>query len=218
MFYEPDKNNHGLAHTPFKSCVVPRPIGWISTLSRSGKVNLSPYSQSNILSYSPGYVMFSGGTQHPDSRRKNSVVNAEETGEFVYNMATYNLRAAVSLSASITDDNVDELAAAGLTAAPCRLIKPPRVLESPVNIECSYYTTLVLPGNDISTTHYMVVGRVVGIHIDDAYLTSDGKIDILKIRPLARLGYLDYTSVESIFPIDGLEEPAEYRRKGLSGG
>ena len=82
MFYEPDKKDHGLPYTPFKSCIVPRPIGWISTLSRAGRVNLAPFSQSNIISFNPGFVMFSAGGQHPDGHRKDSVVNAEETGEF----------------------------------------------------------------------------------------------------------------------------------------
>ncbi len=218
MFYEPDKKNHGLRYTPFKSCVVPRPIGWISTKSRSGRVNLAPFSQSNILSYEPGFVMFSAGGQHPDGHRKDSVINAEETGEFVFNMATYELREAVSLTASIIDSSVDEMAAAGLTPAPCRLVKPPRVLESPVNIECKYYTTVVLPGHDWTTNHYMVIGRVLGIHIKDDCITPEGKIDILKIRPLARLGYLDYTSVESLFPIEAHEKAPAYRVRGLSGG
>lgn len=218
MFYEPDKKNHGLPYTPFKSCVVPRPIGWISTRSRAGRVNLAPYSLSNIIGFNPGYVMFSGGGQHPDGHRKDSVINAEETGEFVYNMATYDLREAVSLTGSIIDSSVDEMAAAGLTPAPSRLVTPPRVLESPINIECKYYTTVVLPGHDCTTSHYMVIGRVVGIHIKDDCITEEGKIDILKIRPLARLGYLDYTSVESIFPIAPREEMPEHRIRGLSGG
>ena len=218
MFYEPDKKNHGLRYTPFKSCVVPRPIGWISTCSRAGRVNLAPYSQSNILSYEPGFVMFSAGAQHPDGHRKDSVINAEETGEFVFNMATYDLRDAVSLTASIIDSSIDEMSAAGLTAAPSRLVKPPRVLESPINIECKYYTTVVLPGHDWTTNHYMVIGRVLGIHIKDDCITPEGKIDILKIRPLARLGYLDYTSVESIFPIEPAETAPAFRVRGLSGG
>ena len=218
MFYEPDKRDHGLAYTPFKSCIVPRPIGWISTLSKSGRVNLAPFSQSNIISYEPGFVMFSGGGQHPDGHRKDSVINAEETGEFVYNMATYDLRHAVSQTANIIDSSVDEMAAVGLTPAASRLVKPPRVLESPVNIECKYYTTVVLPGHTSATNHYMVIGRVVGIHIKDDCITPEGKIDILKIRPLARLGYLDYTSVDHIFPIDFEEGAPGHRVRGLSGG
>jgi flavin reductase (DIM6/NTAB) family NADH-FMN oxidoreductase RutF len=218
MFYEPDKKNHGLKHTPYKSCIVPRPIGWISTVSRAGRVNLAPFSQFNNLGYEPGWLMFSAGGQIPDGRRKDSVINAEETGEFVYNMATYALREAVNQTAQILDSTIDEMKAAGLTPAPSRLVKPPRVAESPINIECRYYTTLVLPGDDFRTNHHVVVGKVIGVHIKDEFLTADGKIDVLKIRPLARLGYVDYTSVESVFSMDLREETRAEFIKGLSGG
>jgi flavin reductase (DIM6/NTAB) family NADH-FMN oxidoreductase RutF len=218
MFYEPDKADHGLPYAPFKSCIVPRPIGWISTLSRQGKVNLAPYSQFNILGYEPGYLMFSGGGQYPDGGRKDSVVNAEETGEFVYNMATYGLREAVHQTAQITDPAVDEMAAAGLTPAAGRIVKAPLVAESPISIECTYYTTLVLPGHDLKSTHYVVIGRVVGVHIKDEYIGADGKIDILKIRPLARLGYTDYTSVESLFSMQPADERLTYLSRGMAGG
>lgn len=218
VFYEPDLRNHGLAHTPYKSCMVPRPIGWISTLSRAGKVNLAPYSQFNNLGYEPGYLMFSGGGQYPDGGRKDSVINAEETGEFVYNMAPYALRVAVHLTSQITDPGVDEMQAAGLTPAASRIIKAPRVAECPINIECVYYTTLVLPGHDWKSTHHVVVGRVVGVHIKDEFIGADGKIDILKIRPLARMGYTDYTSVESLFSMELGEDLRDYLTWGLSGG
>jgi flavin reductase (DIM6/NTAB) family NADH-FMN oxidoreductase RutF len=218
MFYEPDKINHGLKHSPYKSCMVPRPIGWISTRSRSGRINLAPFSQFNNVGYEPGYLMFSGGGQPPDGGRKDTVINAEETGEFVYNMATYDLRDAVSRSAQITDSSVDEMEAVGLTAAPSVLVKPPRVAQSPISIECKYYTTLILPGFDWKTTHHVVIGRVVGIHIKDEVIDSDGKIDVVKIRPLARLGYTDYTSVQSTFTLDLASASREFLTWGMSGG
>jgi flavin reductase (DIM6/NTAB) family NADH-FMN oxidoreductase RutF len=217
MFYEPDKKNHGLPHSPYKSCMVPRPIGWISTLSRSGRVNLAPYSQFNNVGYEPGYLMFSGGGQFPDGGRKDTVNNAEETGEFVYNMATFDLREAVSRSAQVTDPDIDEMQAVGVTPAPSKLVKPPRVAESPISIECKYYTTLVLPGDDWKTTHHVVIGRVVGVHISDEYLDKNGKIDIVKIRPLARLGYTDYTSVESVFALELASATREFLSWGMSG-
>ena len=218
MYYEPDQGNHGLPFTPLKSCVVPRPIGWISTLGRDGRVNLAPFSQFNLVSFEPGYLMFSAGGQHPDGHRKDTLINCEETGEFVYNMATYDLRAAVSLTAKIRDSSVDEMKRAGLTPAPSRRVKPPRVAECPVTIECTYYTTMVLPGHTMMTNHAMVVGRVVGVHIHDDCIGADGKIDILKIRPLARLGYADYTSVQEAFPIELDDDERDFRLRGLSGG
>ena len=198
MFYEPAKNDHGLPYNPFKSCVVPRPIAWISTISPDGNINLAPFSQSNILGWDPPYVMFSPQTRR-DGRRTDTVANAEAMGEFVYNMATYALRNAVIESSMIEDPEVDEVAATGLTAVSCRLVRPPRVLESPVNLECKHHQTIVLPNGTPGQFNSVVIGRVVGIHINDDYIGADGKLDILAMRPLARMGYLDYTSVTDVF-------------------
>jgi flavin reductase (DIM6/NTAB) family NADH-FMN oxidoreductase RutF len=198
MFYEPSKNNHGLEHDPFKSCVVPRPIGWISTVGAKGVHNLAPYSQFQNLTFDPPYVMFAAN-QTTDGRRKDSVVNAEQSREFVYNMATYDLREAVNLSAQQVPPEVDEFELAGVTKAPSRLVKAPRVAESPVHFECRYHQTIRLPGNSAIGTVDIIIGQVIGIHIKDEFIQPDGKLDILKIRPIARLGYYDYTSIESIF-------------------
>jgi flavin reductase (DIM6/NTAB) family NADH-FMN oxidoreductase RutF len=197
MFYETERNDHGLRYSPFKSCVVPRPIGWISTLSSSGIVNLAPYSLFNVLGFDPPYVMFSA-SGHPTGRRKDSVVNAEATGEFVYNMATWDLREAVVRTSEVMESGVDEMALTGLEPAASRLVKPPRVAASPVSFECKYYQTTVLPGKTPENNNYVVIGRVVAVHIKDEFITPEGRVDILKIRPLSRLGYLDYTTVESV--------------------
>jgi flavin reductase (DIM6/NTAB) family NADH-FMN oxidoreductase RutF len=107
MFYDPDKNDHGLPHNPFKSCVVPRPIGWISTVSLDGVHNLAPYSQFQNLTFDPPYVMFAAN-QNSTGKRKDTATNTEQTGEFVYNMATYDLREAVNRSAAPVAPDVDE--------------------------------------------------------------------------------------------------------------
>lgn len=198
MYYEPGKTHHGLRYDPFKSCVIPRPIGWISTVSRDGVHNLAPYSQFQMLTFDPPYVMFSAG-QNSRGRRKDTVTNAEQTGEFVWNMATYDLREAVNKSAEEVPPEVDEFDLAGVAKAPSHAVKPCRVAESPVHFECVYHQTLRLPGRSMLSTSDVVFGRVIGIHISDDMITSEGRIDVLKIRPIARLGYHDYTSVESIF-------------------
>jgi flavin reductase (DIM6/NTAB) family NADH-FMN oxidoreductase RutF len=198
MYYEPGKTPHGLPYDPFKSCVIPRPIGWISTVSRDGLHNLAPFSQFQMLAFDPPYVMFAAG-QNSHGRRKDTVVNTEQTGEFVWNMATYELREAVNKSAEEVPPEVDEFVLAGVTKAPSHAVKPCRVAESPIHFECVYHQTIRLPGNSMLSTSDVVFGRVVGIHIKDEVLTADGRIDVLKIRPIARLGYFDYTSVESIF-------------------
>ena len=200
MYYDPDKNDHGLAHSPFKSCVVPRPIGWISTKSPEGLDNLAPYSQFQNLNFDPPYVMFSAG-QRTLGGRKDTVANIEATGEFVYNMATYDLRDAVNRSAAEVPPDMDEFELAGVTKAPSVRVKPCRVAESPIQFECRYHETIRLPGNGPQGKGSIdvVIGRVVLVHIRDDVIRPDGRIDIARIRPLARLGYYDYTSVESIF-------------------
>ncbi len=198
MYYDPLKNDHGLPHDPFKSCVVPRPIGWISTISKDGIHNLAPFSQFQNLSFDPPYVMFAAN-QNSRGMKKDTVINIEHTGEFVYNMATYELRQAVNLSAQEVPPEIDEFEIAGLRKAPSIMIKPARVAESPIQFECLLYSSIRLPGNGPMGSVDIIIGRVVLIHIKDEVIGPDGRIDILKIRPLARLGYYDYTTIESIF-------------------
>jgi flavin reductase (DIM6/NTAB) family NADH-FMN oxidoreductase RutF len=211
MFYEPDKDDHGLRYNPFKSIAVPRPIGWISTVSLDGQVNLAPYSQFQNLGFDPPYVMFSA------SRSKHSANNARDTGEFVCNMATYDLRHAVNVTAQPVGAEVDEAALAGLEMVPSRLVKPPRVAASPVQLECKYYCAIQLPGRRPGAGDEIVIGRVVGVHIKDEFITDDGKIDIVRIRPLARMGYMDYTSIDTVFTMHPLGERAENLSRGLEG-
>lgn len=217
MFYEPDKDNHGLPFNPYKAIVVPRPIGWISTLSRAGIVNLAPYSQFNNLGYDPPYVMFSANSRPASGHRKDSVKNAIDTGEFVVNMATYAQRDAINMTSQFLPPEVDEAALAGLDMIASAIVRPPRVATSPVHLECRFHGSLTLPGNAFDQVHHVVIGRVVGVHIRDDVLTPDGKIDVLKIRPLARLGYHDYTTVESVFTMAPNGPNLAVREAGLEG-
>ncbi len=201
MYYDPERGDHGLPHNPFKSCVLPRPIAWISTLSREGGANLAPYSQFQNLTFDPPYVMFSAN-QKTDGRRKDTVVNVEETGEFVYNMVPYALREAMNRTAAEVPPGVDEFGLGGVTKAPSRRVRPPRVAESPIQFECVHHQTLRLPGRSPMGTVDVVIGRVVGVHIADEVIGADGRVDVLKIRPLARLGYYDYTTVDSLFAME----------------
>ena len=195
MFYKTDENKHGLAHDPFKALVAPRPIGWISSLGADGVVNLAPYSFFNAISDRPPFVMFSS------SGRKDSVRNSEASGEFVCSLATYELKDQMNMTSAMVGPEVDEMALAGLTPAPCKLVKPPRVAESPVAFECKYFKTLSLPGLDGAEGNLVIIGEVIGIHIDDAYI-ADGRVDTAKLRPIARLGYMDYAVVDAVFSMD----------------
>ncbi len=200
MFYDPEKNDHGMPHNPFKSLVVPRPIGWISTVSADGVHNLAPYSQFQMVHSECPYLMVGCG-QHREGRRKDTVVNIEQTGEFVFNMATYDLRQAMNITAADLPPEVDEFEVAGLTKAPSVRVKPCRVAESPIHMECRYYQTIRLPGYRPEQAVDMIIGKVVLIHIKDEVIDATGKVDIVKVRPLARLGYHDYASVDKIFEL-----------------
>jgi flavin reductase (DIM6/NTAB) family NADH-FMN oxidoreductase RutF len=198
MHYAPGKEPCPLPFSPFKSCTVPRPIGWLSTVSRDGIANLAPYSQWQNLTFDPPLVMFAAN-QLGDGRRKDTVINAEETGWFVWNMATYALREAVNITAMELASDVDEFERAGVTKATCIDAPGPRVAESPAHFECRYMSTHRLKGLSNHGTVDVVYGEVVRIHVDDAVITPEGKLDIPLIRPIARLGYYDYTSVTEVF-------------------
>jgi len=197
MFYEPRKKNHGLKHDPFKSCVVPRPIGWITSLDKQGNVNLAPYSFFNALSTDPPFVMFSNNGVLPRGA-KDTILNIEATKEFVCNMATWDLREAMSETSAPTAFGVDEMALAGLAAEPSVLVKPPRVKAAPIHLECVHWKTIELPSSHPKVYNAMVIGEVIGVHIRDDVL-SDGIVDIARIKPVARLGYKDYAVVERPF-------------------
>jgi flavin reductase (DIM6/NTAB) family NADH-FMN oxidoreductase RutF len=198
MFYEPGITPHGLPHDPFKSCVIPRPIGWIATVDAQGRHNLAPFSQFQNVTFDPPIVMFSSN-QNSSGGRKDSVRNAEDTGEFVWNMATWAQREAVNISAEELPPGVDEFDRAGLQKLPSRRVKPMRVAGSPIQFECVYLNTLRFPGNGPMGSADVVFGRVVGVHIADEALTPEGLVDVLRIQPIARMGYYDYTTVDNVF-------------------
>jgi flavin reductase (DIM6/NTAB) family NADH-FMN oxidoreductase RutF len=198
MKYSPGTEKNPLPHSPFKSCTVPRPIGWLSSISKDGVENLAPYSQWQNLTFDPPMVMFSAN-QYPDGRRKDTVVNAEETGWFVWNMATWELRDAVNISAMALPEHESEFEHAGLRREYADLCPVPMVADSPAHFECKYHSTHRLVGNSSVGTIDVVFASVERIHIDDRALTLDGKLDIPRIQPIARMGYYDYTVVKDTF-------------------
>lgn len=192
MFYDAGKNDHGLKHDPFKALVVPRPIGWISTLAKDGTPNLAPYSFFNAVSTDPHVVMFAS------AGRKDSQRNAEEQGEFVCNLATWEQRDEMNASSAMVGPEVDEFLLAGLETEPSRMVKPPRVKGAPAHFECVWMQTLPIVGRDGRHTYDVVFGEVVGVHIDERYL-RDGLVDVAAMKPIARLGYMDYAVVDEVF-------------------
>ena len=185
----------GLAHNPLNALVVPRPIGWISSIDSHGVANLAPYSYFNLVSSVPPMVMFAANGPHAEGGAKDSVQNIRDTGEFVVNFVTADLMEAMNLTSAPAPRAIDEFALAGLDKAPSRLVRPPRVAASPIHLECRLHSIIELPGDPTTgNPNQVVFGTIVAVHISDE-LVADGRVDSVKDRPLGRMGYFDFTEV-----------------------
>jgi flavin reductase (DIM6/NTAB) family NADH-FMN oxidoreductase RutF len=188
MFYRPE-DGHGLPHSPFSAIVAPRPIGWISTRGRLGD-NLAPYSFFNAVAYQPPQVMFAGDL-------KDSIRNVQETGVFAVNIVSQALWHIMNATSAHLPHGTDEFAHAGVKKAECATIDCPRVAASPATLECRLQQIVTLEGG----VDFLVIGTVTGVHIADEMLT-DGRFDLAKVRPMARLGYKDYAVIDRLLPLD----------------
>ena len=210
MFFEPGQHKQvGLRYSPLKALIAPRPIGWISSQSKEGAANLAPYSFFNGVSELPPMVMFAAA---PDRRppqpgaketgQKDSLTNILETGGFGVNIVSLDLAAKMVETAKNLPSDADEFEAAGLTKKTGEILDIPLVADSPAQLECRYYTHITLP--DYHTADktipgtVMVIGEVVGIHIDARFI-EEGKLDVSRYQPMARLGYSDYAAISSVF-------------------
>lgn len=195
MFYDARQRDPRLKHDPFKAIVAPRPIGWITSMSAKGEINLAPYSFFNGVCSKPNLVMFSS------EGHKDSVAFIEETKEFVCNLATWDLREAMNKTSAPFERGINEMERAGLAPAPSRLVRPPRVAASPCALECRLLQIVPmsdLEGRELDT--HVVFGQVIGVHIDDRFI-KDGLVDTAAMKPIARCGYHNYAVVESEFKL-----------------
>ena len=195
MFYETSRDDHGLPADPLKALVVPRPIGWISTRSPGGHVNLAPYSFFNMVDDEPPIVLFSSGGP------KDSATFAAESGEFVVNFVGEHLMHAANATSVNAPRGENEFSYAKVTEAPSRMVSAPRVLEAFAAFECK--VTQVFSPQTLSggvSEAIIVMGQVVGVHIDERVLT-EGRVDVSKSLPVARLGYSDYVVVREAVTI-----------------
>lgn len=197
MFYD-DPKKHNLRHNPFKALVAPRPIAWVSSVDLDGVLNLAPFSFFNAVADQPPTIVFAPNGPRPGGGAKDTLRNIEQTNEFVVNLCSWELRDAMNKSSAHVDPEVDEFELAGLTAAESVHVKTPRVAEAPASLECRFITRMRLPSTNPKIENNMVIGEVVGIHIDDKII-DDGMVDMAAYHPLARLGYMDYTAVDSTF-------------------
>jgi flavin reductase (DIM6/NTAB) family NADH-FMN oxidoreductase RutF len=195
MFYRPE-DGHGLPHNPFGAIVSPRPIGWISTRGALGD-NLAPYSFFNAVAYVPPQVMFASTSAKPDrDGTKDSVAQIRESGVFCVNVVEHAARDAMNASSAAKPAGVDEFEVAGLAKAECETIDCPRVTGAPASLECRLTQVISLPGE----ANIVVFGEVTGVHLRDDCLV-DGRFDVTRYQPLARLGYRDYTRVAEVFEL-----------------
>lgn len=188
MFYRPE-HGHGLPHNPFYALVTPRPIGWISTRGDHGD-NLAPYSFFNAVASDPPQVMFaSNGT-------KDTLRNIQQTGVFAVNVVSEALMAAMNQTSAKLPLGTDEFTHAGLARTECQTIACPCVTESPAVLECRMTQIIPLAGAD----NTLIIGAVTGIHLDDACFV-DGRFDVTRFHPAARLGYQDYAIIDRVLTL-----------------
>lgn len=193
MFYEPSKRDHGLPHDPFKALVAPRPIGWIGSYGDERVSNLAPYSFFNALCSNPPIVCFSSELY------KDSVANIDKSGAFSCNLSVWDLKDQMNTSSAHVAAHVNEFDLAKLTEKACKLVDAPYVAEAPAVLECVHLETKNLidrKGN--KTDNFVVFGEVVGVHIAERVI-RDGLVDARLLRPLARMGYMDYVVADDPF-------------------
>ena len=195
MFYKPKENPFKI--DPFKSLVFPRPIGWISSVDNKGNANLAPYSYFNAIADDPPQIMFASSAPELPLKFRNSLTNILATKEFVVNFATSITRKQMNLSSLDVPKDQDEFMIANLKKRKSKLVKPPSVAASPVNLECKLLKTLKLKSNSKRYTT-MIIGEVIGIYIKDNFV-KNGRVDSVAMRYVARMGYSEYTTVSSKF-------------------
>ena len=200
MFYETRLNNHGLKYNPFKGCIVPRPIAWISSISKEGINNIAPYSYFNAVAEKPPIIMFASGGK-VEGRDKDSLTNILETKEFVVNIVSLGQKDLMLASSSPIFPHVSEFEAFGIKTVASKLIKPLRVAESLIQLECIYLQCVELPVENDKVSNKVIFGQVIGIHIDDSIIIND-QVDITKLLPLCRLGYKQYSVIDSFFELN----------------
>ncbi|MEQ8672657.1 MAG: flavin reductase family protein [Aggregatilineales bacterium] len=189
--------------------VLPRPIGWISSVDAEGHNNLAPFSFFNVICANPPHVMFCPSVRGTDMGRKDTLHNVRATGEFVVNIVTEATVEAMNLTATELPSDIDEFEYAGLTPIASKLVKPQRVAESPIHFECK--VTQILDISEQAGGGSMVIGEVIYMHIDDAVLYDGEKIDLTVLRPVGRLAGTSYTRVTDLF--DLVRRPTQVKPK-----
>lgn len=200
MFFETSQGlrQAPLTHNPLNALVMPRPIGWISTQNAAGVLNLAPYSYFNLVSADPPFLMFAPNASAPGND-KDSWNNLLEVPEFVASLVGEHDLQPMNASSAPFPADVDEFAACGIASTPSRLVRPPRVASALAALECVVHQYIDLPPASDGRQSHVVIGRIVGLYIADGLITADGRVDEQKLRPLSRLGYMNYGTLGEIF-------------------
>lgn len=183
------------------SCIVPRPIAWVSTVSKDGIYNIAPFSFFNGITSEPPLVMISIGKKDSGSK-KDTWKNIDEVGDFVINIVTYELVEKMNITATAFEEEVDEFKEANLTPVPSSVVKSPRIKESPINIECKKHMIIDIADMGV------IIGEIVKFHIDDSLIGDKGYVDNRKMKIVGRMGGADYCFVDkdNIFTLKRLDK------------
>lgn len=193
MILDPSTVPASEAYKIMVTAIVPRPIAFVSTVSKAGIFNLAPFSFFNGFCGDPPIVGFSPNNNPP----KDSLVNARDTGEFVVNIVTESIAERMNLTAKRYPPEIDEFEIAGLTPVTSAIVRAPRVLESPVSMECK--VTQIIELSRAPEANSLVLGQVVCFHVDDAVLDDKGRIDPHKLRAVGRMGGAAYCRTTDLF-------------------
>ena len=196
MFYEVTDKNDWLTH--FKSLIVPRPIGWISSKNNEGQINLAPYSFFNAIATIPPMVVIGPGGYSKSGNNKDTLLNIKNNPEFVCNFVSWDVKDIMNESSYSFDNNESEIEKLNIETEDSTMVSIPRVKLSPAHFECTLFKIIDLPSDSKGNPNHLIIGNIIGINISDKIIKND-RIDIGELKPISRMGYDEYALINTIF-------------------
>ena len=196
MFYEVTDKNDWLTH--FKSLIVPRPIGWISSKNNNGQINLAPYSFFNAIATNPPMVVIGPGGYSKSGNNKDTLLNIKNNPEFVCNFVSWDVKDIMNDSSYSFDNNESEVEKLNIETEDSNMVSIPRVKLSPAHFECTLFKIIDLPSDSRGNPNHLIIGNIIGINISDKIIKND-RIDIGELKPISRMGYDEYALINTIF-------------------
>ena len=196
MFYEVTDKNDWLTH--FKSLIVPRPIGWISSKNNNGQINLAPYSFFNAIATIPPMVVIGPGGYSKSGNNKDTLLNIKNNPEFVCNFVSWDVKDIMNESSYSFDNNESEIEKLNIETENSTMVSIPRVKLSPAHFECTLFKIIDLPSDSKGNPNHLIIGNIIGINISDNIIKND-RIDIGELKPISRMGYDEYALINTIF-------------------